>query len=72
MLRLFSLLSGFPLTLPGEDRISINDRARHLTPWEEEIGAVLRPVDAGTRKLLIQALRALVEAAWKKRGPRRG
>ncbi len=72
VLRLFSLLSGFPLTVPGEERMSLNDRARYLTPWEEEVVAVLRPVDAETRKLLIQALRALVEAAFKKRAPRRG
>ena len=71
VLRLFSLLSGSPLTLPGEDRITLNDKARYLTPWEEEIGAVLRPMDTETRTLLIRAIAALVGALGTRKVPRR-
>jgi hypothetical protein len=66
VLRLFSGLTGIPLTLPGEEPVRFHDGPRWLEEWESDAILTLRRIEPKQRRKVIEALRSIMEAL----GPR--
>lgn len=62
VLRLFSGVTGIPLTLAGEEPVRFHDGPRWLEEWESDVLVTLRRIEPRARRRVIDALREIVEA----------